>query len=129
LQPFGPQDVAGACTEDLYEQLNRLNANLREGILKDMRVEDEALKPLIDTCRLDKWYQSALDLAKQDSADEVDETAIENKKMPDIAEKLASIERQIMEKEQRGAEKALHSRGKIFDTSMGKFRTSTHHRG
>lgn len=125
VQPISPQDVLGACTEELHERFNGLDLSIRESILKDMQTEDDALKPYVETCRLEKWYQSALDLAKQDFADEVDEETDDGEKMLGVAQTLQRIEIQIKEKERSAAQKALHStRTKITESSIGKFRSS-----
>lgn len=121
IKPISPQEVLGACIEELPDRFNGLDISVREGILKGMQTEDKALLRYVETSRLEKWFQSALDLAKEDFTEEVDEETDDGKKMRDAAQALERIEKQIMENERSSAQKALH-RGKIDGT--GKFRNS-----
>jgi nuclear pore complex protein Nup133 len=124
IEPISPQEVSGACTKKLPDRFNGLDINVKEGILKDMQTEDNALKPYVEGSRLDQWYQSALDLAKEDFTREVDEETDDGGKMGDAAQDLEKIEKDITEKEKISAEKAL-KRGK---NDIEKYKNSNQHR-
>lgn len=89
-----------------------------------MQTEDNALKPYVEGSRLDQWYQTALDLAKEDFTAEVDEETDDGGRMRDAAQALEKIEKDITEKERISAEKAL-KRGK---NDSDKFKNSNQHR-
>jgi len=110
VKSFSPQDVVGACTEQLDHRFDRLDASIKERIMMDMRIEDEALAPYLNTCRLDKWYQGALDLAKKDVEKDVDEETNDGKKMQDIAQKLHDMEMEIAKNEKSKAQALLKSK-------------------
>lgn len=110
--------MLGAYTEELHDRFNGLDGNIREDILKNMQSEDHALTRYVETSRLEKWFQSALDLAKEDFTEEVDEETNDGKKMRDAARALERIEEQITDNERSHAQKALH-RGKT-ESSVGK---------
>ena len=129
LKPISPQDILGACTDELDHRFKGLETGMRDRIMKDMQDEDDALKPYIDACRLSKWYQSALDLAKQDFADELNEETNDGERMRQIAQKLLDIEKGIKDSEQEKAEGLLHSKPrykpKAKASRIGNFRAST----
>lgn len=108
IKSMSPQDVLGACTDELDHRFNGLDANMRDDLMKDMQVEDDRLKPFIKKCRLEKWYQGALDLAKQDFAAEVDDQTDDGKRMARAAERLREIEKGIADKEKSKADSLLH---------------------
>jgi nuclear pore complex protein Nup133 len=81
---------------------------MREDLMKDMQVEDDRLKPFVQKSRLEKWYQGALDLAKQDFAMEVDEETNDAKRLARAASRLREIEARIVEGERSAAEGLLH---------------------
>jgi nuclear pore complex protein Nup133 len=130
VKPMSPLDVLGACTEELDHRFDGLDAGMRDEIMKDMQIEDETLKPYIERCRLDKWFQGALDLAKQDFTEDVEGQTDDGDKMLSAAQRLREIEQEIAEKERRTAESLLHSKPRYkpkqrLDSSTGRFRSST----
>lgn len=108
IKPMSPQEVLGACTDELDHRFNGLEGSMRDDLMKDMNVEDDRLKPFIKKCRLEKWYQGALDLAKQDFTAEVDDQTDDWKRMAHAAERLREIEKGIVEKEKSKADSLLH---------------------
>lgn len=102
--------MLGAATDELDHRFRGLDASIRETIMKDMQVEDDYLKPFIQACRLDKWYQGALDLARQDYEEEVAEETSNGTKMKQAEEQLAKREQEIAEKEKSKADHLLHSK-------------------
>lgn len=111
VKAMSPQDVLGACTTELDHRFNGLDAGMREEIMKDMQVEDDQLRPYMQRCRLDKWYQAATDLAKQDFAAEVDDRTDDGEQMLKAADKLREIEKGIAENERSAAARLLHAAG------------------
>jgi len=129
VRPISPHDVLGACTDELDHRFTRLDASIREMIMKAMQVEDEALKPYIQKARLDKWYESILDLAKEDSEKELTEETNSGASMKNVENQLAEVERSIAEGERRKAEGLLHSKPRYkskakMNGSVAKFRSS-----
>ena len=120
----------GAYTEDLNHRFAGLDVSIQESIKKDMRAEDEALSKYIETCQLKKWYQAALDLAKRDVMEEVNEETDDGENMRRVAAKLAQIENQISQNERDKADALLHSKQRYkpkarLDRSVGNFRVSS----
>jgi nuclear pore complex protein Nup133 len=109
VKPISPQDVLGAGATELDHRFNGLDAGMREEIMKDMQVEDDQLRPYIQRCRLEKWHQAAVDLAKQDFTAEVDDQTDDGKKMLKAADKLREIEKGIAENERSAAARLLHA--------------------
>ena len=129
-RPINPEHVLGAYTEELNHRFNGLDVSIQESIKKDTRAEDEALSKCIETCQLEKWYQAALDLAKRDVMEEVNEETDDGEKMRRVAAKLTQIESQISQNERNKAESLLHSKQRYkpkprLDRSVGKFRVSS----
>lgn len=129
VRPISPHDVLGACRDELDHRFTRLDASIREMIMKAMQVEDEKLKPYIEKARLDKWYESILDLAKEDSEKELTEETNSGASMKDVENQLAEVERGIAEGERRKAESLLHSKPRYkpkakMNGSVAKFRSS-----
>lgn len=130
IKPMSPQDVLGACTDELDHRFNGLDVNMREELMKDMQVEDDRLKPFIQRCRLEKWYQGALDLAKQDFTAATDDQTDDGKRMSRAAEKLREIERSIAETERSKAESELHQPSPVkaksrIEGAASRLRSST----
>jgi nuclear pore complex protein Nup133 len=122
--------VLGTYTDELQERFHGLDVSVMEGILKDMQTEDDALKPYVETCQLEKWYQSALDLAKLDFADELDAETDDGQNMREVAQTLEGIESQINEKLKAEADKALRvtkQSVKESRASLDRLRSSTRH--
>ena len=125
---MSPQDVVGACTDELDHRFLGLDASMREEIMRDMQAEDDRLKPYIQRCRLDKWYQAALDLAREDFTREVESETDQGKKLLSAAQKLREIERGIAENEKMKAESQLYAKPrhklKPLEGRTGKLRSS-----
>ena len=124
IKPTSPQDVLGACTDELDHRFNGLDVSMREDLMKDMQAEDDRLKPSIQRCRLEKWYQGALDLAKQDFASEVDEETDDGKSMARAAERLREIEQRIAEGERSKADGLLHRPSPVKAKAKAKAKSS-----
>ena len=112
MKPVSPEDVLGAGTEELDHRFTGLDISSREKIMKDMQAEDVALTTLIESSRLDKWYQTALAQAKQDYAEGVNEENDDGRKMKEAEEALEEVERGIKESERTKAENLLQSRSR-----------------
>ncbi|KAE8445276.1 hypothetical protein EG329_013514 [Mollisiaceae sp. DMI_Dod_QoI] len=110
MKPMSPEDVLGAGTDELDSRFTRFDSSTREQIMEEMLVEDDALKPLLEKCRLDQWYQSALVQAKEDYEAELNEETDDGSRMNQIAAKLADLEEGIKESEMKKAESLLHSK-------------------
>jgi nuclear pore complex protein Nup133 len=127
VKPISPEDVLGAGTEDLDHRFTGLDASTREKIMKDMQAEDDLLTPYIESSRLDKWYQTALEQAKQDFEEEVNEENDDGRKMKEAEEVLDEVERGIKESDRRKVENLLHSKPRYkpkMNGSLGSFRRS-----
>jgi nuclear pore complex protein Nup133 len=132
VKPMSPQDVLGACTNELDHRFNGLDVNMRDEIMKDMQVEDDRLSPYIQKCRLDKWYQGALDLAKLDYTEEVDDETEEGEKMLNAAQTLREIEKGIAERERGTAESLLRQKPRFtpqprLEVGASRFGSSPRH--
>ncbi|KAI1001884.1 Nucleoporin [Podosphaera aphanis] len=68
IKPMSPSEVLGAGTEELDHRFKGLDSSIKERIMKDMKVEDDALRSLIDTVRLEQWHKTVLESVKLDSA-------------------------------------------------------------
>jgi nuclear pore complex protein Nup133 len=110
VKPINPEDVLGACTDELDQRFTGLDSSIREGIMNDMRIEDDALKQYIEACRLDKWYQGALDLAKADVKEETNAEAENGEKMRCIGKMLEAMEEKISQDQRKRVESLLHSK-------------------
>ena len=105
-----PKDILGAATSELDHRFTGLDVSIRASIMADMSVEDDALEQYIETCRLDKWHQTALDLAKQDYDEEIAEKTDDGKRLNEAEKRLEEIEADIEKKEQVKASSLLHSK-------------------
>jgi nuclear pore complex protein Nup133 len=127
VKPVSPEDVLGAGTEELDHRFTGLDVSIREKIMKDMQAEDVLLTPFIKSCRLDKWYQTALVQAKQDYAEEVNDENDDGRKMKEAEETLKQVERGIKENERKKAESLLHAKPRHnlkANGHVGSFRRS-----
>lgn len=70
-----------------------------------MKDEDTILKNYIDTCRLEKWFDGALELARTDVEQEMHDKTEGSVKMIEVAAELERIEEQIAADAQEVAEK------------------------
>lgn len=108
---MSPQEVIGACTEELEQRWSRIDASMRERMMQDYQIEDDALVPFLDTARLEKWHQQALELAKQDFRNEIGAVTSEGSTGNKEAENmLEELEKSIRENEKERAEGMLLSR-------------------
>ncbi len=126
---MSPSDVLRAGTDRLPQHFAGLDANQRERFTRDMEIEEDALKPLIEKCRLEKWFESALDQANRDFEEVLAEETDAGRNMIGAAERLEDIEREIKEKVKEDAERKLHRKpryqpAKKMNGSMRKFRSS-----
>jgi nuclear pore complex protein Nup133 len=127
VKPVSPEEALRAGTDVLDHRFTGLDASIRERIMKDMHAEDVLLTPYIESCRLDKWYQTALEQAKQDFEEEVNDENDDGRKMKGAEEALDEVERGIKESERRKAESLLHSKPMYrakANGSLGSFRRS-----
>lgn len=74
-----------------------------------MQSEDNELKPYIQKARLERWFQAALDLAKQDHADEIAVETEDGQRVQQAEEQLRELELGILDKERVKAKQLLHS--------------------
>ena len=111
-RPISPENVLGAFTEQLHHRFTGLDISIQETIKKNMQAEDEALSRYIKTCQLEKWYHAAVDLAKRDVMEELNEETEDGEKMQRIAANLDEIESRIAENEKTRAENLVHSKSR-----------------
>lgn len=102
--------MLGASTAELDERYRGLDAGVREPLLADMRAEDGALARLVAGCRLGKWFEGALDLARRAVADEAAAEVRAAKGMRDVAAQLRAIEGEIEVRERERAREMLRSK-------------------
>ena len=126
---MSPSDVLRAGIDRLPQHFASLDANQRERFTRDMELEDDALRPLMEKCRLEKWFESALDQANRDFEEVLAEETDVGKNMIGAAGRLEDIERDIKERVKEDAERKLHGKpryqpAKKINVSMSKFRTS-----
>jgi nuclear pore complex protein Nup133 len=129
LAPVSPRAALGACTEELDDRFRGLDSGIRASLLKDMQAEDEFLKHYIEKCRLEKWFEGALDLAKRDVQEEMHEEMEEGKAMKEIAKQLHETEQEIALKGEKAAMDMLRSKPRYkarpkLNGSVGGFRNS-----
>ena len=112
LQILTPTAVLGAASE-LDDRYRGLDAGVRDPLLADMRAEDAALKTYIESCRLGKWFEGALDLARR-SVEEEKKAEEEGKRgLKEVAERLREIEGEIEERERAVAREMLRSKPRV----------------
>lgn len=109
VKHINPQQILGSCSDELDHRFKGMDASQRETLVKDMQAEDDALVPFIEHSQLDRWYQAAMDLAKQDFTDEVNQETNEGDSMKLVALQLAEIEKDLRAKSREEAEELLHS--------------------
>lgn len=81
IEPIKPSDVVGAGTEELDHRLESMDDSTKEKLMRGMQAEDNALKPYLESSQLEKWQQTALDLAKEDNMQEVDAETDDGQRM------------------------------------------------
>ncbi|KAK6604880.1 hypothetical protein H4I96_05462 [Botrytis cinerea] len=111
IKSLTPEEVIGACTEELEQRWSRIDASMRERMMQDYQIEDDALTQYIDTARIDKWHQQAVELAKQDFREEIGaETSTGSAMDREAARTLEELERSIADNEKGKAEGMLLSK-------------------
>lgn len=105
---MSPEEIYGAGTDYLGTRFDFSDASTREQVMQDMIVEDDALKPLIDSSRLDQWYQTALAQAKDDYKAELHEETDTGGMMEEMAAKLDDLEEEIRERESKKVDNLLY---------------------
>ncbi|KHJ35852.1 putative nuclear pore complex subunit nup133 [Erysiphe necator] len=92
LKPVTPQECLEAGTQTLDHRLQMLDVSIREKLMKEMQIESDALKLLIDSSQLNQWHKTLLDLVKLDLEKELEEEVENEKRVQHAAEQLRSIE-------------------------------------
>lgn len=110
VKAIRPRETLGAGVEELEDRFSDSDANIQENIIKDMQVEDDALVPLIKNNRLESWYESIYDLAKQDCEEVLAEETGDGNKMQEAAFMLETKERELKRREEEKADALLHSK-------------------
>jgi nuclear pore complex protein Nup133 len=100
----------GACTDELDDRFRGLDSSVREPLLKDMQAEDQELKDYIAKCRLEKWFEGALDLVKRDIQEEAHEETEEGEIMMRVAQKLHEKEEMIAVEGRKAAMEMLRAK-------------------
>lgn len=85
-----PEEVHGAGSDEVDSRFKNMDASIRESLTRDLQDEDNALKPLIEKYRLEKWFQGVLDLAKEDYAECL---AVETETGPNMESVVAELQR------------------------------------
>jgi nuclear pore complex protein Nup133 len=119
-------------TKELDERFKGLDASVRGPIMKDMQAENELLRHYVEKCRLEKWFEGTLDLAKQDVAEEVNEESENSRATEQEAKNLKQMEDQIAKAEQQHALEMLRSKPRYkartkLHGSIGLGRSSVKH--
>jgi hypothetical protein len=132
LTIVSPRGALGACTEELDDRFRSLDAGVKVPLLKDMRAEDEALNQYIEKSRLEKWFEAALDLAKRDVQDEVNEEMEEGEAMKEMAKQVYEMEQKIASDGRQAAIDMLRSKPRYkakskLNGSVGGFKGSLVH--
>lgn len=83
---------------------------MREPLLADMAAEDAALRGYVEGCRLGKWFEGALDLARRAVEEEAAAEAEGKKGMEEVARRLREIEAEIEGRERVAAREMLRSK-------------------
>ena len=109
VKHISPQQILGALSGELDHRFKSMDASQRETLVKDMQAEDDALIPYLEHSQLDHWYQAAMDLAKQDFTDEVNQETNDGNNMKLVALQLSEIEKDLRNKSREEAEELLHS--------------------
>lgn len=78
----------------------------------------------VEKCRLEKWFEGAMDLAKRSVEDEANEETESGERMKEAAMELESREEEIASKAREAALEQLRSKGKPMNGSVGGFKSS-----
>jgi hypothetical protein len=101
--------VLGACTERLDHRFTGADIALQENLLSDYQVEDGRFQELIDKHRLMRWYDTALEAAKNDHREEMDRITSDGTETGLGTDALELAEKQIAEGEQRKVDSSWKS--------------------
>ncbi|ESZ92355.1 hypothetical protein SBOR_7265 [Sclerotinia borealis F-4128] len=111
IKALSPQEVIGACTNELEQRWSRIDASMRERMMQDYQIEDAELNIYFEAARIEKWHQQALELAKQDFRNEIGAETNEGSVMDrEAARTLEDLERSIADNEKGKAEGMLMSK-------------------
>jgi len=110
VTPMSPEEIAGACTDELDHRFTGLDDSIQDRIMKDYQKEDDQFLIYFEKCRLNKWYVSALDQARQDFAEAIAEETKDGKNMIEAKDELENIEAAIAQKELSKAEGLLRAK-------------------
>jgi nuclear pore complex protein Nup133 len=97
-----------------------------------MRAEDATLNQYIEKSRLEKWFEGALDLAKRDVQDEMNEETEEGEAMKEMAKQVYEMEQKIASDGRQAAIDMLRSKPRYkakpkLNGSVGGFKGSLVH--
>lgn len=126
---ISPEEIVGACTDELDSRYLGLDDSIRDKIMRDYCVEDDDFNNYLETCRLDQWHSSILEQAKKDYADGIAGEIEDGKNMNVAKFDLQELEESIAQKELGKAEGLLRSRHPFKPKSRisggaGSFRSS-----
>lgn len=85
-----------------------------------MQAEDATLRGYVESCRLAKWFDGALDLAKRSVVEEAKAEEEEKKGMEEVARRLREIEDEIEERERAAAREMLRSKPRVAGRRVGR---------
>ncbi|CAL3967495.1 unnamed protein product [Diplocarpon coronariae] len=119
VKPIGPREVLGAGSDNFEERFASSDDSTLESIMKDMQVEDDALEPLIEKYRLEQWFETIYEQAKQKYELDLEEQTDDGSAMQQGASRLAEIEQGIRKNEQTRAESLLHSKPRYKPKAKG----------
>jgi nuclear pore complex protein Nup133 len=94
-----------------------------------MQAEDESLRQYIEKSRLENWFEGALDLAKRDVQDEVNDETEEGEAMKEMAKQVYEMEQKIASDGRQAALEMLRSKPRYktkprLNGSVGGFKGS-----
>ncbi|TVY67453.1 Nucleoporin [Lachnellula suecica] len=129
VSPRGPEEIAGAYTDELDHRFTGLDASIQDRIMRDYQMEDDQFTIYREKCRLDHWYKTVLEQANEDYKEEIKEETEDGKNMQDARHALEDIEKSITAKEVNKAQGLLQSRPRYKpkgrgNGNAGSFRTS-----
>ncbi|CAD6500451.1 BgTH12-07628 [Blumeria graminis f. sp. triticale] len=124
IKPISPCEVLGAGLEGLDERFTRLDNSLREDIMREMQIEDDALRRLIETSRFDQWHATVLELAQHDRDQEKEEKIKDKQRIQDASEELTRMEGIIRENEKKKAENLLYAKSRPKSKTKPSISTS-----
>jgi len=105
-----PEDVQGAGIEEVDSRFQNMDGSIKDGFMRDLRDEDNALKPAIEKYRLERWFQGVLDLAKGDYAESLAVETESGPNMESVVTELQRLETAIQEQEIGKSESLLKTK-------------------